>query len=130
MKNFLFLLLPLFVSCWRAQSPQVLGTEQVFLYNAGDIVSQGCVEDLASEEVFCLQNILNRAVIEGHQTLVTYAPQLLFLSDGWSLDCHDTFLVLNLERTKTSWIQLAYPLEREEQTFFSRIKERIKSRSD
>ena len=129
MKKFLFLLLPLCISCWRAQSPQVLGTERILLYNSGEVVSQGGVEDFASEEVFCLQNILGRVALKGHQTLITYVPQLLFLSDGWTLDCHDTFLVLNLKRTKTAWMQLVYPLEQEEQAFFSRIKGRIKRRA-
>lgn len=121
----LLLLGCLLAGCRCELSPQVLGNERIFLYNAGDVIAQGDMDELSSNELFLLQNIVNRIVAEGQPTIVTYAPQLVFISEGWRLNCQKNILVLNLRRTKTSWIQLYCPIEQDDQTFISRIKEMI-----
>lgn len=126
MKRLILLLLLsglLLTGCRCELSPQVLGNESFFLYNAGDVIAQGRMDELSSEKLFLLQSIINRIVVEGRPTIVTYAPQLLVVSEGWTLNFQKNILILNLRRRRTSWIQLYCPIEQNERTFISHIKE-------
>lgn len=83
------------------------------------------MDEFSSDERLFMRNMVSRIIAEGRPTVVTYAPRLCFVSEGWTLNCQKDVLILNLRRTKASWIQLYCPMEQNERLFISRIKETI-----